>query len=400
MPLHPLLQEAQTLFPRLQAWRRQIHQHPELGFRERRTAGLVAKVLREAGWQVTTGVAQTGVVGLLDGPGKSSRVIAIRADMDALPIQEENRTAYASQVPGVMHACGHDGNTTVALGAALLLARRRETLNGTVKLIFQPCEETPPSGAKAMIESGVLKKPAPGAVIAGHIDPKLPVGSLAVRSGAVMAAADAFTLTILGKGGHGAFPHRCVDAVAVAGHVIAGLQTLVSREMDPLDPAVLSIGQIEGGSAFNVIAGKVRMRGTLRSLDPRLRRSLPLKVQRIARGICRAMRAECVFEYEPGHPVLINDPEVTDLVRGAAGQILGKSKVRELARPAMTGEDFTYFASAVPSCFFHVGAGNAAKGFVHAWHHPRFDFDEQALVAGAAVMARTAVHYLESGVRG
>jgi amidohydrolase len=390
-----VLQEAEKIFPQLQKWRRQIHQHPELGFREEQTSRLVADALKAAGWRVTTGIAQTGVVATLTGREKG-RVIAIRADMDALPIQEENQVAYASCVKGVMHACGHDGNTTMALGAAMLLPHYQETFNGTIKLIFQPCEETPPSGAKAMIQAGVLKNPAPEAIIAGHIDPKLPQGMIALKSGPVMAAADAFTLTILGKGGHGAFPHRCVDAILVAGHVITGLQTLVSRELDPLEPAVLSIGQIEGGSAFNVITGRVRMRGTLRSLDPRLRLELPRRAKRIAQGICRGLRATCEFEYEPGHPALLNHVGVTDLVRQASRQVLGPARVRELARPAMTGEDFTYFAASVPACFFHVGAGDKSRGFDHAWHHPQFDFDERALVSGTAVMVQAALNFLKS----
>jgi len=314
--------------------------------------------------------------------------------MDALPIEEQNKTAYRSEVPGVMHACGHDGNTTMALGAAVLLAHRRGDLRGSLKFIFQPCEETPPGGAQAMIQAGALHNPDVNVIIAGHIDAALPVGRIGIRPGPVMAATDAFTLTIRGKGGHGAFPHLCVDSIAIAGHVITGLQHVVSREQDPLEPAVMTIGQIQGGSAFNVIAETVRLRGTLRSLTPRLRRELPRRVERIAKGICRAHRADCSFELDSGHPALHNDPRVTAAVRRAAAEALGPAGVIDLERPTMTGEDFTYFAAEVPACFFHVGAGNAARGFNQPWHHPRFDFDEAALPIGSAVMARTALDYL------
>lgn len=390
-----LLAEAEAIFPRLQAWRRRIHRQPELGFKEFKTAALAAQVLRENGWAVKTRVAQTGVVGLLRGaqPGKT---FAIRADMDALPLQEQGRASYASRVKGVMHACGHDGNTTMALGAAVLLAKHRRNFAGTVKLIFQPCEEAPPGGAQAMIRAGVLKNPRVDAIVAGHIDATTPVGRVALRAGAVMAAADRFVLTIFGQGGHGAFPHQSVDAVAVASQVVVGLQQLVAREMDPLEPAVVTVGKIQGGTAFNIIAGSVVLEGTLRSLTPALRRDLPRRVSRIARGICRAHRATCRFELESGHPALYNHVGVTAAVRAAAKKLSGPAGVVELEHPVMTGEDFTYFAGAVPACFFRVGGGRAAGGFMHPWHHPAFDFDEAALVTGAAVLAQTALDFLKA----
>lgn len=388
-----VLAEARALLPSLRQWRRSIHRYPELGFHETRTAALVAETLERAGWIVTRQVARTGVVGVLRGP-VSGPVFALRADMDALPIQEQNRVAYRSQTAGVMHACGHDGNTAMALGAAVLLARNRDRLRGAVKVIFQPCEETPPGGAQAMIQAGVLRNPDVNVIIAGHIDAGVPAGKIALRSGPIMAATDAFNLTIQGKGGHGAFPHRSIDAVAVAGQVLVGLQAAISREQDPLEPAVLTVGQIQGGTAFNVIADTVRLRGTLRSLTPGLRRELPRRVERIAAGICRAYRASCRFECDPGHPALNNQPELTLRVRRAGLTALGARCVLELARPAMTGEDFTYFAAEIPACFFHVGGGNAAKGFAQPWHHPRFDFDETGLAAGCAVMVQAAREYL------
>jgi amidohydrolase len=390
-----LAAEAQALLPRMKSWRRALHRWPELGFKERRTAALVARTLAASGWRVQRGVAKTGVVAQLRGsqPGPT---FALRADMDALPIQEQGRATYRSRRAGIMHACGHDGNTAMLLGAALLLGRRRLKLRGNVKLIFQPCEETPPGGAQAMVRAGVLQQPRVAAIIAAHIDTSLPSGSVGLRPGPNMAAADAFTLTVLGRGGHGALPHRSVDAVVVAGQVISALQTIVAREQDPLEPAVVTIGQLQGGDAFNVIADSVRMRGTLRSLTPALRRELPRRVARVARGVCAALRARCRFELEPGHPPLANDPAVTRLVASAAGRVLGSARVRRLARPLMSGEDFTYFANRVPACFFHVGAGRRAPGANRPWHHPAFDFNEQALAAGAAVLAQSALDFLRA----
>lgn len=385
--------EARRLLPQLKAWRRALHRHPELAFRERRTAAMAAKLLRSFGWQVRTGVATTGVVALLRGvrPGP---VLALRADMDALPIREASRAPYASRVPGVMHACGHDGNQAMLLGAARLLAGRRRELAGAVKLVFQPSEEVPPGGARAMLAAGVLKRPAVAMMLAAHVDTQLPVGAVGVRSGVAMAAADAFTLTVVGRGGHAALPHRSVDAIAAAAAVVASLQHAVGREQDPLEPAVVSIGQIQGGSAYNAIAGEVTLRGTLRSLSERARRRLARRVERISQGVCRAHRARCQFQLQRGHPALVNHPLAADLVRAAGRLVLGPSGVREWARPLMTGEDFTYFAQAVPACFFRVGAGGNEARWRHPWHHPQFDFDERGLVSGAAVLAQAALTYL------
>jgi amidohydrolase len=267
-------------------------------------------------------------------------------------------------------------------------------LAGNVKIIFQPCEEAPPGGAQALIRAGVLKHPSVDAIVAAHVDAATPVGRVALRAGAAMAATDRFVLTVLGQGGHGAFPHQCVDAIAVASQVVVGLQQLVSREIDPVEPAVVTVGKISGGTAFNIIAGNVTLEGTLRSLTTALRRDLPKRVKRLAQGICRAHRAHCRFALELGHPALYNHVGITAAVRAAAKKISGPAGVKELERPVMTGEDFTYFAQAVPACFFQVGGLQAAKGFVHPWHHPNFDFDEKALTIGAAVLAQTAWDFL------
>lgn len=383
-----VLQQRQAM----QTWRRQIHRQPELGFQEKKTAALVAKVLNAAGWKVKTQVAQTGVVGLLKGKNPGP-VIAIRADMDALPIQEQTCAAYASQNENVMHACGHDGNTAMALGAATVLPYYAPQLNGSVKIIFQPCEEVPPGGAQAMIRAGVLASPQVSAILAGHVDTSLPVGTIGVQSGAVMAAADSFTLTIQGKGGHGALPHRSVDAIAIAGQIITNIQHVVSRETDPLGSVVVSIGTIAGGSAYNILAGQVVMQGTIRTLNDQQRRTVPQKLKRIASAVAQAHRGRAVFQVNSGHPALMNHSGMTQQFVQSSIRILGRSKVKILQQPIMSGEDFTYFARKVPACFFRVGVGDK-KRYSYPWHHPQFDFDEKGLVAGAAVMVQTVMDYL------
>lgn len=387
-------QLASKQFKQLQSWRRQIHRFPELGFQEKKTAQLVATVCRQAGWQVQTGVARTGVVAVL-GPPKSKRVVAIRADMDALPIQEQSRHAYRSQVPQVMHACGHDGNVTLALGAAVLLGSLKKSLNGQVKLIFQPCEENPPGGAQAMIAAGALSAPKPDMIIAGHMDAQLPVKTIASKPGVIMANVGSFRIKVHGQGGHGAMPHCCVDPVVISAQIVTNLQQLVSREANPLAPQVVSIGRICGGSAYNVIADDVILEGTIRSLTKQERRLMPKQIKRIASSIAAAHRGHVTCEFEHGHPALVNDPQVTKAVMQAGAHLFGPRGVIEFKQPAMSGEDFTYYAQEVPACFFHVGAGFEDQRKNYPWHHPRFDFDERGLVAGTALLAHTALTYLK-----
>jgi amidohydrolase len=371
--------------------------HPECGMEERRTAAIVAAHLRQLGYEVQTGVGGTGVVGLLN-PGKPGKVVALRADMDALPIQDAKQVPYASEVPGKMHACGHDGHTAILMGAAILLARHREELPGQVKLLFQPAEEGP-GGAKPMIEAGALEGPRPDACFALHLWSDLPVGSAAIRPGPHMAASDSITMTIRGVGGHGAYPHSGIDAIAVAGQVITALQNIVSRETDPLEAAVVTLGTIQGGFRGNVIAPEVRMTGTVRSLSPDVRGAMEGKIRRVFEGTCQMLRATPALEYSYGYPVASNDPAMAALMAAAASEVLGDGRVSVDAKPVMGAEDFAYIAELVPSAYMRLGSMNPAKGITAQAHNPNYDIDEDALPLGAAVVAHAAWRFLAEGGR-
>ncbi|MBI5167510.1 MAG: amidohydrolase [candidate division NC10 bacterium] len=372
--------------------RREIHQHPELGFEEHKTSALVADVLASLGLKVQRGVGGTGVVGLLD--GQEGRVIALRADMDALPIQEQSEKPYKSRIPGRMHACGHDANTAMVLGAAMVLAPLRERLSGSVKFIFQPCEEQGPGGAQAMIQASALEDPPVEAIIGIHTFPLLPAGVIGTRPGAVMAAVDNFRITILGEGGHGASPHLSRDAIVAAASAILSLQTVVSRRVNPLDPAVVSIGTIEGGSRPNIIADEVRMTGTVRTLDEGLRKEMPRLIKEVLQGVAQAHGVRYRLEYEEGYPVVRNDPAMARLCLEAAAEVLGSERAVTLEQPTMGGEDFAYYLERIPGCFLRMGIRDEEKGIIYPLHHPKFDIDEEVLSLGAATLAYTAVKIL------
>jgi len=404
-----LLEMARALLPQMVAVRRDLHMNPELGGEERRTAGMVASKLCELGIGVQEGVGGTGVVGLIRGRGAASassadpsrdrdpgpeHCVALRADMDALPIDDRKDVDYRSRVPGVMHACGHDGHVAMLLGAAKLLASLAGEFSGCVKLIFQPAEEGP-GGAAPMIRDGVLSNPNVSAVVAAHLWPDLPTGVIAVKGGPVMAAADSITITVTGEGGHGAAPHRSCDAIVVAAQAIMALQTVVSRQVNPVDPLVLTIGTICGGYRHNVIADQVTMTGTVRTLSPTLRRTVPDVIRRTLEGIARSAGAEIECAYSPGYPPLVNDERVAALVADSARKMLGKRHVIEDVEPSMGGEDFAYFLEQVPGAMFMLGAGNPEKGACHPAHHPKFDFDEDAMAIGAALMVDVALELLE-----
>lgn len=395
MQSHILHDAAQAIAEQVVAWRRDFHRHPELGLEEHRTAGIVAAHLRSLGFAVEEGVGGTGVVGLLN-PGKAGRVVALRADMDALPIQDSKTCDYASTVPGKMHACGHDGHTAILMGVASLLAARREEIAGQVKLLFQPAEEGP-GGALPMIEAGALTNPAPDACFALHLWSDVPVGSAAIRAGAHMAASDTIHMTVTGVGGHGAYPETSIDAIAVAGHVIVGMQQIVSRECPPLQPVVVTIGTVQGGFRNNVIAPEVKMTGTVRTLHAPTRNGMEERIRRVFEGICRTHRAEPAFSYSYGYPVTVNDPAMAAFLAGCAADVLGSDHVRTDPDPAMGGEDFAYIAERVPSAYLRLGSCNAAKGITAGAHNPGFDIDEDALPLGVAIMAHAAMRFVNAG---
>ncbi len=383
--------EAEGMAGQLTAWRRDLHAHPELGFAVQRTAGIVARHLMELGCEVRTGVGQSGVVGLLHG-GKPGPTVLLRADMDALPIQEISDAPYASCVPGVMHACGHDGHVALGLGAATLLARHASALPGNVLFVFQPAEEGD-GGAAAMIADGALADPIPAAAFGIHLWNTMPLGLVMAQAGPLMAAADAVRIVLRGRGGHGALPHEAVDAIAVAGQVLSALQTIVSRNVDPQETAVLTIGTIHGGSAFNVIAETVEMQGTIRTFSPAVRETVLTRLQVLLDGITAGMGANYELTVKPTTGAVVNDPAAAEIARAAAVQVVGNTAVT-WRPPLMVSEDFAEFAARVPACFMLLGSANSELGLDAPHHNPRFDFDERALPIGAALLATTAVRFL------
>jgi len=375
--------------------REDFHSHPELSFQEERTSRKIAEILRELNLdEVDTGIAKTGVVGLLRG-GAPGKTFALRADMDALPIQEENDVPYKSQNDGVMHACGHDLHITAVLGAAMVLSEMRDKIKGNVKFIFQPAEEIA-GGAKMMMEEGVLEKPPEvDAIIGAHAWPDLGVGIIGVKAGPAMAAMDKFEIVVTGPGGHGAKPDITTDPVVAAAQIINSLQTVVSRSINPIKPAVLSVCMIHGGHAFNIIPREVRMVGTARTLDEDVKVKLIDRVKGILRGISEAMDVECEFNYMDGCPALINDPGMIELVERASAAVVGSENIRQVD-PSMGGEDFTYFARAVPGAMFNVGSRDEEAGLTSQLHRPTFDLNAKALTTATAVLSQATLMYLDA----
>ncbi|NJM70828.1 MAG: amidohydrolase [Scytonema sp. RU_4_4] len=377
-----------SLQPQLVEWRRQLHQKPELGFQEKLTAQFVSQKLQEWGIEHQTGIAQTGIVATIRGNNLSpQKVLAIRADMDALPIQELNEVPYRSQHDGVMHACGHDGHTAIALGTAYYLHQNRETFAGTVKIIFQPAEEGP-GGAKPMIEAGVLKNPDVDAIIGLHLWNNLPLGTLGVRAGALMAAVETFKCTIVGKGGHGAMPHQTVDSVVVAAQIVNALQTIVARNVNPIDSAVVTVGELHAGTRNNVIADTARMSGTVRYFNPAYEGFFKQRIEQIIAGICQSHGASYDYECWSLYPPVINDATIADLVRSVAEEVIETPVGVVPECQTMGGEDMSYFLQQVPGCYFFLGSANPEKGLAYPHHHPRFDFDETILAMGVEMFIR------------
>jgi amidohydrolase len=369
------------------ALRRDLHQHPELAYAETRTAGKVAEFLEGAGLDVRTGVGGTGIIASAGATG--GRTVLLRVDLDGLPIQEQNDTSYASRVPGRMHACGHDGHVAIGAGAARILAGRR--LPGTVKVLFQPAEEGE-GGAQAVVRDGGLD--GVDAVLGIHLWNELPVGTLGVKAGPLMAAVDRLKIVVRGRGGHGGMPQRAADPVVAAAFVITGLQTLVSREVSPLESAVVTVGSVHGGEAFNVIPDEVTLLGTIRTYDVELRRSMPERIRRIASGLAEGLSCRAEVEVKAGNPAVINDPGVAEIARRAAIRVVGPEKVVEPV-PSMGGEDMAVYFERVPGCFVFVGSANPARGLDQSHHSPRFDFDEDALAIGCEFLVQAGTLCVE-----
>lgn len=375
------------------ALRRDFHQHPEIGLKETRTAGIIAGYLKKVGLVVKTGVGRTGVVGLLQG-GKPGKTLMMRADMDALPIQEKNQVSYRSENDGVMHACGHDGHMAILLGAAKILNDHRHKISGQIKFVFQPGEEGY-DGARLMIEDGVMEDPRVDAVIGLHLGCKIKTGKIGLRNGAFMASSDAFSIRVYGQMGHGAHPESGVDAIYISGNVITSLQSLVSREVSALNPVVVHVGMIKGGTAGNIIADRVTLRTVVRTLDEELRGTIHQRLDRILKGITSAYRGSHEIRYLGGVGPVVNDPVFLEVVRSAAELTVGKENILT-PDPSMGSDDMARFLEKVPGCYFSLGAGNEKKGYNFPVHHPCFDLDEKGLAIGVETLVRSAFGYFRT----
>jgi hippurate hydrolase len=371
--------------------REHIHAHPELSFQETETASFVAGKLQEWGISFTEGIAGTGIVAMIYGNNPDSRVIALRGDMDALPIQEMNEVPYKSTHPGVMHACGHDVHTTCLLGAARILHETRDQWSGTIKCIFQPGEEKHPGGASLLIKEGVLKNPTPQAIFGLHVYPHLPFGKVGFREGQYMASADEIYITVIGKGGHAALPHQTIDPIIIASTLLLSLQQIISRNCNPLQPSVLSFGKIQGGNAGNVIPSEVRIEGTLRCMDEAWRAKAHELIKHHTVELCRALGGDAKIDIPMGYPSLFNDPETTQRARLIAEETLGNDQVVELDL-RMAAEDFSYYTHQVPGCFFRIGTSYNDQ-FTFPVHHANFDIYQQAIGVGVRMFCEIATRF-------
>lgn len=387
---HSLI-EAQNLFSYTQGLRRDFHRFPELGFQERRTAGIVARELSALGLEIRTGIAETGVVALIEGkqPGP---VVLLRFDMDALPIQEQTGAEYASQNPGVMHACGHDGHTAIGLTVARLLHASRAEWSGTAKLVFQPAEEGL-GGAKQMVAEGVLENPAPQVAFGLHVWNERPLGWIGLTPGPVMSAAETFKVRLTGKGGHAAAPHLAIDPVLAAAQLVTSLQSIVSRNVAPLQTAVVSVTTLHAGEVFNVIPSQVEMQGTIRTFDPAVRQRVLTRFEQIVKGVAAAFECEAQIELTPVSPAVVNDTAVTQRVQEIARRLLPDHQISSDER-TMGSEDMSYILQQIPGCFIFIGSANAGRGLDAAHHHPRFDFDEQVMPQAVALLEACTRSYL------
>ncbi|MCB9278729.1 MAG: amidohydrolase [Lewinellaceae bacterium] len=386
---------SQRYYGDILAIRRHLHQFPELSFQENETSKFVCQQLAEWGIPYQAGIGGTGIVAMIRGGRSGGAVTALRADLDALPIQEANDKPYRSRNDGVMHACGHDVHTSSLLGAARILHRLRDQLRGDVKLIFQPGEEKNPGGASILIKEGVLENPRPATIFGQHVYPSLETGKVGFRAGQYMASADELYLTVTGKGGHGAMPQDCVDPITVSAQIITAVQQLVSRNSDPILPVVLTFGYIaSNGGATNVIPDSVRLKGTFRTMDEKWRREAHVRIRKLVEGIAEAMGAKADLHIDVGYPCLQNDEVLTARTEEYARRYLGPENVVELPI-RMTSEDFAYYSHEIPACFYRLGTGNIAKGITSPVHSNTFDIDEPALETGMGLMAWIAASELE-----
>jgi amidohydrolase len=387
---------AKTYFPDVVKMRRYLHAHPELSYEEVETGKYVAQKLAELGIPHVHGVAENGVVGLIEGRNPSKKIVALRADMDALPITEANDVPYKSTVDGKMHACGHDAHTSSLLGVARILNELKHEFEGTIKLIFQPAEEKTPGGASIMIAEGVLENPNPLSIIGQHVHPPLEAGKVGLKGGIYMASSDELYLTIKGTGGHGAMPQECVDPILIAAHIITALQQIVSRNADPSLPTVLTLGKINSvGGATNVIPDAVKIEGTFRTLNETWRAEAQRRMRKMAEGIAESMGGSCEFVVEKGYPVLFNDEALTKKIKGFMVEYCGSENVVDLPM-RMTSEDFAYYSQKMPACFYRLGTGNRAKGITSGLHTDTFNIEESSLELSIGLMAWLAIRELDN----
>ncbi len=379
----------QTLTPRLIEIRRHLHAHPELSGQEYQTAAYVAGVLSSCGLQVQEAVGKTGVIGELAGKDTARRLLAIRTDMDALPIQELTNLEFASRTPGVMHACGHDLHTTLGLGTAMVLSQLTEPLPGKIRFLFQPAEEIA-QGASWMIQDGAME--GVEAIFGVHVFPSIPARSVGIRYGALTAAADDLEILIQGESGHGARPHEAIDGIWIAAQVITTLQQAISRTQNPLHPIVLTIGKIEGGRAHNIIADRVKMVGTVRSLHPDSHKNLPQWIENIVANVCNTYGAKYQVNYKRGVPSVQNDPTLTHILEQASREAWGSDRVEIIPEPSLGAEDFSMYLQHAPGCMFRLGVGHNDKPN-YPLHHPRFEIDEAAIATGVVTLAYAAYKY-------
>jgi len=376
-------------------FRRHLHANPELSYKEYNTARFVANQLTSIGLTPKEGIATTGVVALIEGKNPSKKVIALRADMDALPIREDNNVEYKSTVDGVMHACGHDAHTASLLTCSKILNQVKDQFEGSVKLIFQPGEEKNPGGASIMIKDGVLENPRPAGIIGQHVMPLLPVGKIGFREGMYMASCDEIYLKVIGKGGHGAAPELAVDPVLIASHIIIGLQQIISRNASPKQPTVLSFGKISGEGATNIIPNEVNIAGTFRAMNESWRESALQKIRKMAESIAEGMGGQCEVEISRGYPFLQNDPSLTRRIRQAAADYVGTDNVVDIDI-TLGAEDFSYYSQVIPASFYRLGTKNEEKGITSYVHTPTFNIDEDALKIGPGLMAWMAIAELRA----